>query len=668
VSFLAYPSNASLNVTFYASDSTTKLYWWPDSISGHYLRAWVRHDWSSSPDTIFVTQRTNSSYINADSVFLIYDSFNGASSVSRPITDFLNWTGTTFDTNGIMLAPNPSGADSVIREPSGLIHDWQETDTTKRWKWFYCGEKLSIASPNAYNDNFLMWAYSNQYTGTWTKADTVTYDSSGVTQAVNAEDPDIVWLPALSKWAMYLEDHDDSPNYHVSVLLADSLDQLIWQKRFLPVLDAQAIGTPTNWLNKEQASPSMTWNGTRDTLLMFYEAFSSVGAGPSRLGLALSFSNGTGDTLGLDWYLTDSTGALNPTNPMPIVPWGITAQADSDKVIPDGAYYLNGHYSVFTHCTFRGSSRPVSYYGDSPRNLVYQGICDSTHLNEVVIFDTTSGDFLSVYNEDLSKSYIRARLRDFDSTRWDDPKWKIHFRSDKNTTPNRFLCGEAYQSNGVLCIYPPQRQTGVVAIQSTSSFSPGFILDAWLKLTSWTGVSNYFVMSVGDTVLQDVSGVQTNEGANWSSTRTNNSYSLHFQTNSVRFRQNNNGIADSSASGASTGSVGSDTLNSIFHLQMYYTTADSLVAWINGVKKCVASDATFHTNPMYLTLAQGESAEADGGSVVRIDSIKVRKFTTADASATPVDTLQFLTADTQQISVWNRWIGFSRSLWGELWR
>jgi hypothetical protein len=473
------------------------------------------------------------------------------------------------------------------------------------------------------------------------------YDSSGVTQAVNAEDPDIVWLPNLNKWAMYLEDHDDSPHYHVSVLLADSLDQPVWKKRFLPVFDAQSIGTPTNWLNKEQASPSMTWNATHDTLLMFYEAFSNVGAGPSRLGLALSFTNlmdaggsPPNDTLGLDWYLTDSTGALNALNPMPIVPWGITAQADSDKVIPDGAYYLNGKYSVFTHCTFRGSSLPVWYYGDSPRNLVYQGNDDSTHLNEVVIFDTTSGDFLSAYQEDLSDSYIRARLRDFDSTRWDDSKWKIHFRSDKNTSPNRFLCGEAYESNGVLRMYPPQRQTGCVAIQSTRSFTAGFRAEIWMSITSWSGIKPMTFISFGDTVLQDGLGHKTNEGTDWSTPRVNTGYSLRLQNNAVRWLENFDGTTGGNAAGSSDATFGSaDTLKGKAHFDIYYTTGDSLVFWIDGVKKTVAKDATSNGINFYMTIAQGEVAESDSGGILTIDSIQIRKYTTTDATGVPSDTL-----------------------------
>ncbi len=655
VEFQTYPASASCELAILASDSLTNLYWWPDSIAGQYSRIHVIGDWDTSPDTIYIMRQELPAYMNADSVFLFYDEFNQNFSLSQPITDWDNYNAVVFDTNGTMIARNPLGADSIIRESSGIIYDWQESSAERKWKFYYCGERRALDNNpvTRYLDNILMWAYAPHWTSNWTKVDTVRYDSSGYVRAIHAEDPDITWLPQLSKWAIYCEQHNTSAQYHMGLYLADSLDQPAWQfYGNIPALESQVGGTPFHWLDKEQASPSIVWTPNRDTLLMFFEGFMS--SGDSYMGLALSYNDtAEGDILGLDWHLTDSTGAVNEANPMPIVPWRLTGQADSIKTIPDAAMYLNGEYAVFSH----GANKTFWYKGNSPRDLVYRGTSDSTHLFEVITFDTVGGNFISPYVEDISGNVIRGVLRDFDSTRWSNPKWTVHHRAARPNSRNRFLCSETISQNGLLTMYPPQRQTGVVAIQSIAQFTGGVAIDIWMQVSQWD-TEALAVISLGSTVLQDHTGSQVQNAA-WYNPQVSTGYSLRIHPTSTRWYKNANGAA--TAGRGSIGTVDPAVIGSMRRWTFHYTADDSLKVFVDGQLTCAARDVTYHGVPYNITIAQGERGEYDRGGVMRIAKLQVTRLVEQDVYVANDDTLYTLDSTFCQTPQ-NVSIGFTGSL------
>lgn len=658
VNFLAYPDLASNSVTFYDADSTTKLYWWPDSVSGHYFRAWVVNDWAAASENIFVQQTYNPSYMNADSVFLIYENWNSPLSASEAVNDWDDYNCTVFDTSGPMLIGNPAGADSVIRESSGVIRDWQENTVARRYKFFYCGEKFAAGTGTdvRYTDNFLMWAYTSELGRTWTKADTLTYDSSGTVVPMRMEDPDIVWLPALSKWLMVCENHQTSNAYHVGMFTADSLDEAVWEFRGnISLLEASALGGPANWLNKEQASPALCWSPNQDTLYCAFEAFDGAGTSLSFTGMAASFVGALGiqqDTIGIDWHLLDSTGTVNDANPSPIIRYGETGAPDSATSIPDALLYVNGEYVLVNHVP-----EAVMYQGGSIPDLMRQ-VRDSAQLADCFIYDSTDGNFIGSSNFDISDNHdsvYLARARDFDSLRISTDDFYLRARAGKLGSYHRFRGGEAYTSNGQLIMYPSQWITGSLTLSSADSFAKGFVVEAWIAMTEGASDSTPLVsISFGSDTLADFLGTTT-ENAQWWETATNRGYTARIHPSATRWYK--------STAGTDTTRLGSDyiidancdTIQHMHKWSFYYTTDDSLQIAVDDVIRVRVKDNTYAALYSFIHFSQCERQSFNLGGNLVMDSVRVRKFTNANGTATPSDTLRNNQDDTVIDNLWNRW-------------
>lgn len=638
VSFVTHGAKATRGITFYAADSVTKLYWWPESIMGYTTNAWVIHDWSSSPDAIFVQRRRSASYMNADSVFLLHEDFDEPFSLSRPVTDWDDYTATVFDTSGPMFIGETNVAvyaDSVIREQGGVLRDWQETDASRRYKYFYCGERLvNSGTPSLrYNDNFLCWGAAPSLSGPWAKIDTVFYDSAGVRTPMRAEDPSIKWFANLNQWLMVVENHQVSDAYHVGLFRADSLDQEIWVFHGnIPCLEPSVLGQPANWLDKEQASPALGhYFPNEDTARMTFEAFGSNGL--SYMGLAVSYDDvGAGDTLGLDWHLTDSTGVVNDANPMPIVPWGLAGQHDSVHTIPDALFYLNGDYIASNH----GAGPQIEYKGSSLRDLVYQPL-DSARIADHWMYDSTDGNWVGTMVNSASgngDTVYLARARDWDSTRFPGgSEFTVHHRAARLGSYNRFVGGEVMSSAGQLLMYPSQWQTGSVTLKSKETFAQGFVVEMWAALRHVGDGAMHFNVSFGADTLQDYAGGQGLNSA-WWDTESRRGYTFNFHSTAARWYRSSDGVLHSGVGSSAALDDGWDTLNTLHKYSLYYTTGDSLIMSVDGAQKVKGKDTNYSGLVGRLHLSQGERAFFNRGGIVYLDKVRVRKYTTADAVAT----------------------------------
>lgn len=640
LSFLTYPDKANHALTFYASDSTTKLYWCPDSLSGHYTRAWVKHDWSSDPDTIFVRRQSNPGYMNCDSVFLLYEDWTQSFSAASPVTDWDNYSATIFDTVGPILlgeADTTVWADEEQREGGGIIRDWQETTDSLRYKHFYTGARNRSDAPDVrYNDNFLLLAAAPSLSADWQKIDTVFFDSSGVRTPMHAEDPSIKWFPNLNKWVMVNENHQVSLDYHVGLFLADSLDQPEWVFHGnIPLLEPSALGSPTNWLDKEQASPAfLFYYPEEDTAWFTFEALNS--AGNSYMGLAISYDDpAAGDTLGLDWHLCDSTAAVNDENPTPLVPWGITAQNDSAHNIPDGFYYLNGEFIVSNH----GAGPHIEYKGATIRDLVYQPL-DSSHFAEHWSFDSTDGNFIGVLVDSFTGYYnvtYLMRQRDWDTLRMPDSSpFTLHNRAGKLGGYNRTWGCEASANGGKLTMYPSQFQTGTAALLSKNEFEPGFILEMWAALTSYGDGTLHTNVSFGRPTIQDYLSTQSA----WWDTELDSSYTFNFHPNAARWYRDTT-TTHVSIGGAITLDANYDTLTALHKWSFWISDSDSLNMYIDDVAYARRKDTKYTGVNKHILISQGERRYFDRGAILHIDKIQVRPFTGENATATATDTLYY---------------------------
>ncbi len=663
VNWLTYPDNASNMLTFYAADSTTKLYWCPDSLSGHYNRVWVRGNWAGGSDSIFVRRLSNSSYMNCDSVFLLYADFHESDAleltlpVSSPITDdFSLWNAVWVDTAAPFLTfyegvGDADESDSLYRENSRIIYDWQESDPNLRYKWFYTGQQTR-PDPGRYSGNWLHWASAPSWSGTWTKRG---YLLDAVADTINVEDFNVNWSSYWSKWVGICENHNypnSDVDYGLGMYMADSLDGA-WT--FVKdILADSTIGWPTNWLSREQASPAVYVNDTGDSAWCVFEAFSvnSPDAANSRVGCMVSFNSvGTGDSVFYDWYLMDSTGAINVANPMPIIRTDVVGQPDRYSTVPDfftreesGDWFMSNHGAGPLCFVYSGSQLNAA-------NFLMHLPMDSSVIMDDWGWDEVTQSWIGAVGRDtFAKSgqdtcsnrsaVMRMRMENFDSTRWDDSKWTIHLRSTRPTSSAHYQTGTFDISDGIFTMYPIQyMETGVAALMSVATFTAPYVVEMRCQETTPGFLDQYnLTVSLGDDTLQSYTGGQTTTAA-WNIAGTQRGFRLTINPTATRFRKDSVGVAEQSI--GSSIALPPDSIDEFRTWRIYHTSEDSLIFTINDVSKIRTKnpEVAYTSTAKHLVIAQSEEALLNRGGVFRADWIRVRKESTGGFSTLASDTL-----------------------------
>jgi len=175
----------------------------------------------------------------------------------------------------------------------------------------------------------------------------------------------------------------------------------------------------------------------------------------------------------------------------------------------------------------------------------------------------------------------------------------------------------------------------------------------------------YGVASSGDS-LQDYLGRGWNNpvanGVEWSRANAIRGNSFYIHPTAARIYNDSTGIAQGNVISAFTLDANSDTLRAMHKHSFYLTSQDSLKHEIDGVPRMKGKDSEFTSFYKRLYIIQGEALYNNQGGVTRIDSIRVSKFTTAEASAVTSDSLMLsVLSEDSNWNIFNCWLRAWRS-------
>lgn len=628
------------------SDLSTRIYWFPYSISGTTATVRVMNTWAANPETIYIDSNNPApQYMLEDSVYYERNDFNTPTKTYKTIDDWDDWNLSSMDSAGTPILSFAAPAwDRDAREGSEIFFDFTETDPDLAYKYFYVSDSAH-SDPSRYANNYLGWASAPTIFGPWTKQG-VLIDSEG--DSINIEDPVFQYIEPLGVWIFSCEEHNyvnSRDSFAVSIYYADSLDGE-WT-HYSDVVPPTPGGIPDGFLNGEPASPGWViqhrvQSGT-DTMNMFIEAFKGpvddVNVG-TLWGDSASYTTrliSYGDSIGFHWYLTDNTGAVNEENFTPAVEWWpATGQNDSSKSIPDFAVEdYDGDKWMFGH----GYKGVIRYKGTTWANLEYV-VPDSGQWAEPAAYDSNLGKWFQVFFDNERDSIFLFELTTTDTTLWGDTDWTITHRANKFSTHYRFRGSRSEIADGKLHLYPPPRFSGLAAIMLKERITGYFAIEFWGSFPATKSGEPLAIIGLGADSLQDINGVST-INAQWYYPSPTRGYYITLKDSEIRFWGCTPGNTRSSLAGT-PGTLSLEDFATPAFWQIYYTSNDSLLCFRNGVRLAAYRNTTHAAMTKSVIFAQAEREDYDWGGVTKIDSLHIFKMVNEVGRAYSNETLVLL--------------------------